>query len=74
MIKKYTEQMPQLTSAFAPLRTAILNFKVPRGCIIAKILAEIPGVAVAKMGVSHLLNIWQGGVGDINELPIYMVV
>jgi hypothetical protein len=27
-----------------------------------------------KMGVSHLLNIRQGGVGEIDELPIYKVV
>jgi hypothetical protein len=27
-----------------------------------------------EMGVSHLLNIRRGGVGDIDELPIYKVV
>ena len=66
--------MPQHTSAFAPLCTAILNFEVPRRRKIMKSLAEIPGVAVAKMDISHLLNIRQGDVGDIDELTIYLFV
>jgi hypothetical protein len=55
--KKCTEQTLQLMSAFAPLRAAILYFKVQRGRKIAEVLAEIPGVAVAKMGLSRLFNI-----------------
>ena len=29
---------------------------------------EIPIVAMPKMGESHLLDIWQGGVGYVNLL------
>jgi hypothetical protein len=52
-----TNQTPQLTSVFAPSRTTILYFKGPRSRKIAEFLAEIPDVAVAKMGLSHLFNI-----------------
>ena len=60
--------MPHLTSAsaFAPSRTTILNFEVPRGCKIAEVTVEILGFAVSKMGQSDLLDILVGGVGDIN--------
>ena len=66
--------MPQLTSAFTPSHTTILYFKVPRCRKLAEVTSEIPLVTMPKMGVSHLLNIRQEDVGDIDELSIYKVV
>ncbi len=34
---------------------------------------EIPAIAMSKMGLSHLIIICEGGVGNINELPVYKV-
>ena len=48
----------------------ILDFEVPRCRIFTEIAAEIPFVAVPKMKVSDLVDIWVGGVGNINELPV----
>ena len=58
--------MPHLTSVASC--SAILNFEVPRE--ITEIPAEILFVAVPKMKVSDLINIWVGGVGSINQLPV----
>jgi hypothetical protein len=33
-------------------------------------MAEIPFVTVPKMKVSDLIDIWVGGVGNINELSV----
>jgi hypothetical protein len=49
--------MLQLTSTFAPLGTAVLNFKVKSNRIIAKVAVEILWVTMSKMGVSDLFNI-----------------
>ncbi len=38
-----------------------------------KILAEIPCVMMAKMRLFHPLDIWEAGVGDVNELLVYKV-
>ena len=47
----------------------ILDFEVPRCRIFTEIAAKIPFVAVPKMKVSDLIDIWVGGVvlkrGDI---------
>jgi hypothetical protein len=54
-----------------PLRRApILDFKVPRCRIIAEICAKILFIAVPKMKVSYLLDILEGGVCNIYELPV----
>ncbi len=37
---------------------------------LPKIAAEIPFVAVPKMKVSDLIDIWVGGVGSIDQLPV----
>ena len=55
---------------FVALRAAILRFEIPRCRIIAEITVEILGVTVPQMGLSGLLAIWVGSVGDINELPV----
>jgi hypothetical protein len=55
---------------FVALRTAILNFKVPRCRIIAEITSEILFVAVLKMKVSDLIDILVGGVCNIYQLPV----
>ena len=34
---------------------------------------EILGFAMPKMSYSHLLNIREGGFGDVNKLPVYKV-
>ena len=34
---------------------------------------EIHAIAMSKMGLSHLIIICEGGVGNINELPVYKV-
>ena len=60
--------MPYLT--FVALRTAILDFEVPRCRIIAEIIAEILFVVVPKMKVSYLLDILVGCVCNIYELPV----
>jgi hypothetical protein len=60
--------MPHLTSVASC--TAILDFEVPRCRIFTEITAGIPFVAVPKMKVSDLIDIWVGGVGNINELPV----
>jgi hypothetical protein len=54
-----------------PLRRApILDFEVPRCRIIAEICAKILFIAVPKMKVSYLLDILEGGVCNIYELPV----
>ena len=54
-----------------PLRRApILDFKVPRCRIIAEICAKILFISVPKMKVSYLLDILEGGVCNIYELPV----
>jgi hypothetical protein len=60
--------MQHLTSVVS--RSAILDFEVPCCRIIAEITAEILLVAVPKMKVSDLINIWVGGVGNIDQLPV----
>jgi hypothetical protein len=52
------------------LIAATLDFEVPLGQIITEITAEILFVAVPKIGLSNLINIWLGGAGNINELPV----
>ncbi len=51
-------------------RAPLLNFEVPRGRVITEIPAEILFAAVPKMMVSDLIDIWVGGVGNINQLPV----
>ena len=63
--------MPHLTSI--ALRTALLNFEVPSCQIFTKITAEIPFLTVPKMMVSDLIDIWVGGVGNFNKLPVVKV-
>jgi hypothetical protein len=58
--------MPHLSSTSNALRAAIFYFKVTSGRIITEIPMEVPLVAMLKMGLSHLLDIWEGGVGDVN--------
>jgi hypothetical protein len=66
--------MPQLTfAAFVVSRAAILNFEVPRGQIITEILAEIDAITMPKMSESHLLDIWQGGVGYVDLMCVNKV-
>ena len=60
--------MPHLTSVAS--RTAILDFKVPRCRIITEITVEILFFAEPKMKVSDLIDIWVGGVGNIDQLPV----
>jgi hypothetical protein len=60
--------MPQLTSIIAPLGTAVLDFKVKSGRIIAEPATGIPRIAMPKMGLLHPVNILNGGVGDVNQL------
>ena len=60
--------MLHLTSVAS--RTAILDFKVPHCRIIADICAKILFVTVPKMKVSYLLDILEGGVCNIYELPV----
>ena len=60
--------MPHLTSVASC--AAILDFEVPLCRIFTEITAEIPFVTVPKMKVSDLIDIWVGGVGNINELPV----
>ena len=56
-----------------PHLTSILGFEVPRCRIIAEITAEILFVAVVKIKLSDLLNIWVGCAGNIDELPVKKV-
>jgi hypothetical protein len=64
------KQTLHLTSTFTPLRTAVLNFQVPSSQIITEIPTEILGFAMPNMEVSHLFNILQGGVRNINLLCV----
>ncbi len=66
--------MPHLLSAFDPSRTAVVDFQVPSGQKIAEVKAEIPLVAMLKMSPLHLVDILEGGVSNINQLPINKVV
>ena len=60
-----------LTSAFSPSHTTVLDFQVPSGQKIAQVTTEIDRIVMAKMGLSHLLNIQEGGVGDVDKFPVY---
>ena len=51
-------------------RAAILNFEIPHCRIIVEITAEILFVVVPNMKVSFLLDIFVGGVCNIDQLPV----
>ena len=62
--------MPHLTFTFVASCAAVLDFEVPRCRIIAEICAKILFIAVPKMKLSYLLDILEGGVCNIYELPV----
>jgi hypothetical protein len=69
--KNVQYQTPHLTSTSHVLRVIIFFFEGLSSQIITEIPAEISCITMAKMGLSHLLNILEGGLGDVNELLVY---
>ena len=65
--------MPHLATTSFALRPTILYFKVKCIQIITEILVELPAIVMSKTGLSHLVDIWDGCVGNIYELPVYKV-